>query len=136
MNVVRTFIVGAFALLFLAGCGPRAATIKGTATFDGIPIEEGSISFLPEPGTESRKASAAILQGAFEVPAERGPMPGKFRIEISWVKKTGKKIASADPGMPDVDERIEAIPARYNTESTLVREITPGDNKLEFALER
>jgi len=135
MNLRLSCIVVAAALL-LTGCGPRQSSVKGTVTFDGAPVEEGSISFFPEPGTESRKASAAILNGAFAIPAEAGPMPGKFRVEINWVKKTGRKAPSADPGMPDIDERIEAIPEKYNSASTLVREITPGENTLEFVLER
>lgn len=132
--MARTLVLGC-SLLLLAGCSTGQVPIKGTVTFAGAPIEEGSISFFPEPGTESRKASAAILNGAYEIPPERGPLPGKFKIEISWVKRTGKKVPSADPGMPDIDERIEAIPARYNSASTLMRDITPGMNQLDFPLE-
>lgn len=132
--MVRTSVV-ACTLLILAGCGTGQVPLKGTVTFAGAPIEEGSISFFPEPGTESRKASAAILNGAYEVPVERGPMPGKFKVEISWVKRSGRKVPHADPGMPDIDERIEAIPTKYNSATTLVREITPGTNQLDFTLE-
>lgn len=118
-----------------AGCGDKKqAKVHGTVTYNGIPVEEGSISFFPEPGTESRKASAAILDGAFDIPTDRGPFPGKFRVEITGVKKTGKKIPSADPGI-EIDERIELIPDKYHRNSTLIREIAPGDNKLDFLLD-
>lgn len=124
------------ALLLIAGCGTGQVPIQGTVTLDGVPVEEGSISFFPEAGTNSRKASAAILNGEFSIPLENGPLPGKFKVEISWIKKTGRKIPSADPGMGDVEERIEAIPTKYNTASTLVREIAAGGNKLDFKLEK
>lgn len=122
-------------IITLLGCGgPRQVAVEGDVTFDGQPIEEGSISFIPEAGTESRKASAAIIKGSYRVLAENGPLPGKFKIEISWMKKTGKKLASADPGMT-ADETKEVIPAKYNTASTLIRDIGTGENRLDFKLE-
>ena len=33
------------------------------------------------------------------------------------------------------DEIVEAIPARYNEESTLVEEIKPGENVIDFDLD-
>lgn len=123
------------ALGLFAGCGDKKqAKVQGTVTYNGIPVEEGSISFFPEPGTESRKASGAILNGAFDIPADRGPFPGKFRVEITGVKKTGKKIPSADPGI-EIDERVELIPEKYHPNSTLVRDIVAGENQLEFKLD-
>ncbi len=119
-----------------AGCGDATkARLKGNVTFDGRPIEEGSISFLPADGTDSRKASAAVLNGVYDIPADRAPTPGKFKIEISWMRKTGNKIASADPGMGAADETKEAIPAKYNRDSTLVRDLVAGENKLDFKLD-
>ena len=122
--------------LFAVGCGDSSkARLKGNITFNGSPVEEGSISFLPTDGTESRKASAVILNGNYDIPADRAPTPGKFKIEISWMTKTGNKIASADPGMPAIDETKEAIPEKYNRETTLVRDIVAGENKLDFRLD-
>lgn len=124
------------ACIVTVGCGDSAkARVKGNVTFNGDPVEEGSISFLPAEDTQSRKASAAILNGVFDIPADRAPTPGKFKVEISWFKKTGNKIASADPGMVAADETKEAIPAKYNRETTLVRELVVGENKLDFKLD-
>ncbi len=138
MNLSRAFIALLFvgAVLASGGCtsGSKQVAVKGTVHFDGSPVEEGSISFFPEDG-EARKASAAIINGEFAIPAERGPAPGKFKVEISWMRKTGKKIPSADPGI-EIDERKEVIPAKYNTASTLLRDITSGDNTLEIRLEK
>src|SRR5262245_22550970 len=87
-------------LLLIAGCNSSdQVTVKGEVTLDGAPVGPGSISFYPEDGTVSRKASAAILDGKYEIPAEIGPSPGKFKIEITWPKATGKKVPSADPGI-------------------------------------
>jgi hypothetical protein len=54
-------------------------------------------------------------------------------VEINWQKPTGRKIASADPGMT-ADETREVVPAKYNTDSTLTVEIGGGDVEKDFAL--
>ncbi len=133
---ITALFLGLTSTLLLTGCGDGGkARMQGTVTFDGQPIEEGSISFLPADGTDSRKASAAILKGVYDIPADRAPTAGKFKVEITWMKRTGNKIASADPGMAPADETKEAIPAKYNRESTLVRDLVAGENKLDFNLE-
>ena len=60
-------------------------------------------------------------------------LPGKYRVEISWRKPTGRKIPSADPGVI-IDETREAVPAKYNSESTLTVEIGSGDVEQNFVL--
>lgn len=126
----------ASALLVVTGCsGPRQVAVKGTVTYNGAKIDRGSIAFYPEAGTESRKAAASILDGEYEIAAERGPSPGKFKIEITWAKKTGRTVPSADPGIM-IDETTEGLPEKYNLASTLIREIEPGDNVLDFNLEK
>lgn len=138
MNRLQTSVTSlsiGLLLCIFAGCGDRKEVkIQGAVTFNGAPVEDGNIVFYPEPGTESRKASAAIVHGVFEIPADLAPSPGKFKIEISGMKKTGRKIPSADPGI-EIDERVEMIPEKYNRASTLVREIASGENQLEFKLD-
>ena len=121
------------ALLCLAGCGGSATpSLKGKVTFDGVPIASGNIVFLPEQ-SEGRKAAAAIEDGNYVVPAEEGLLPGKYRVEVSWHKPTGRKIPSADPGIM-MDETKEAIPPKYNSDSTLTAELAPGEASKDFAL--
>jgi len=121
-------------LVPVAGC-PRSApvSIKGQVTLDGQPVGPGSISFLPEPGTDSRKASVAIEEGRYGVPADRGPSPGSFKVEINWARKTGRKVPSADPGIM-MDETREAVPSKYNSQTTLTVEIKSGENVRDFHL--
>lgn len=124
------------ALLFskLACQSSNQVDVHGEVTLDSVPVDPGNIIFYPEAGTESRNVSAAIVDGKYEIPAQRGPSPGKFKVEISWSKRTGKLVPSADPGIMR-EEIVEKIPARYNTESTLQIEITPGKNRHDFHLQ-
>jgi hypothetical protein len=120
------------ALIGVAGCGATSsATVHGKVTLDGEPVATGSIVFLSA-GSGS-KAAAAIEQGVYAVSTQDKLAPGSYRVEISWRKPTGKKVASADPGIV-IDETREAVPAKYNTDSTLAVEIGTGDVEKDFDL--
>jgi hypothetical protein len=115
------------------GCsGEKSASVRGKVTLDGEPVAAGNIAFLPT-AAGGKKAAAAIEQGAYAIPASEKLLPGSYRVEISWHKPTGRKIASADPGMT-IDETREAVPAKYNSNSTLTVEIGSGEVEQDFAL--
>lgn len=128
--------VGALAglLAVAAGCGGSSGlAVKGRVTLDGAPVENGSISFFA-PGNGPR-AAAAVEGGEYVIPAAKGLTPGAYRVEVTWLKPTGRKIPSKDPGMT-ADETREAIPAKYNTASTLTADLSPGENVKDFPLTR
>jgi hypothetical protein len=133
----RTCLLLALCLAFvgLTGCGGEGRrSIHGEVTFGGEPVSGGSIVFLP-PGGAGSKGAAEIVDGKYSIPSEQGLEPGTYRVEIRWEKPTGKQIPSGDPGMM-MEERIEVIPSQYNAESTLTAEITAGENKHDFHLQK
>ena len=129
-------VLSAFAVCLVvgpAGCGKSLPpTVHGKVTLDSEAVTAGNIAFFSQEAKGS-KAAAAIEQGAYAISPQDKLRPGKYRVEISWRKPTGKKISSADPGMM-IDETREAVPAKYNTESTLIAEIGSGDAKKDFDL--
>jgi hypothetical protein len=117
----------------LAGCGAKSApSVHGKVTLDGESVTEGSIAFYPQ-DAKGPKAAAAIESGVYAISPEDKLSPGKYRVEISWRRPTGKKMPSADPGIT-VDETREAVPAKYNTDSTLIAEIGSGETEKDFVL--
>lgn len=108
--------------------------IEGAVTLDGQPVESGTIAFYPVSDGEAGGVLALIESGKYALPADQGPLPGTFRVEVSWPKKTGRQIPSLDPGMM-AEEMVEAIPAKYNRESQLRVEITSGQSTYDFHLE-
>jgi hypothetical protein len=119
--------------LLLTGCsGSGLHAVTGEVSLDGEPIDGGNILFLPTEG-EAKKGAADIVAGKYSIPAQQGLQPGKYRIEIRWAKSTGTQIPSGDPGMM-MEERREAVPAKFNAESTLTEQIKAGENKLDFRL--
>ena len=122
----------AAALAFLSGCSGRPS-VSGTVTFNGQPVDGGVIVFIPE-GQGGKQASAPIVDGKFSISSGEGPTPGKNRVEITWHKKTGKKVPTpGDPGT-EIDETVQVIPNQFNTGSTLVEEVKPGSNEFKFDL--
>lgn len=122
--------------ILAAGC---ASTIKpvaeatGTVTLDGLPVEDGIVSFIALDGKSS--GGAAIAAGRYKLYSESGIGPGKYRVEIRWAKATGEKVKEPVYGhSPDIF--AEAIPSKYNEESVLTVELTNGANALDFRLEK
>jgi hypothetical protein len=128
-------LLGAMALCAACGCGHRGrAAVEGTVTLDGRPLDQGGIVFSPLSGTAGPTAGAQILDGNFAITRSGGTFPGKFRVEITSARPTGRKVAGRT-GSGLIDELAQCLPARYNRDSELRAEVTDsGPNHFEFAL--
>jgi len=65
---------------------PRVA-LRGRVTVDGAPLPRGSVLLTPLAGTAAPVVIAyafgtAQEPGEFAVPAERGPVPGRYKVEV------------------------------------------------------
>jgi hypothetical protein len=124
--------------LVLAGCGsqsykgPKRYPLTGKVSYDGQPIDWGSISFLPKSG-EQRVSGGLIENGQYSVSEEQGANAGEHRVEIRWLKLTGKKYRDRDSGEM-VDERKEALPPRFHADSTLTAEVGKNQTNFDFDL--
>jgi hypothetical protein len=138
MNKPRGLALAFFglALLLACGCGSRSGSrveVSGTVTLDGQSVDGGAIVFLPQGDGDRPKTGTAIENGKHAIPAERGPAPGKYRVEIRWQKPTGKMIPSDDP--PNLmEETRQVVPEKYNARSDLTRDVEPGKNTFDFTL--
>jgi hypothetical protein len=109
---------------FLTGCG-GGGRIEGTVTFDGQPVDGGTIAFIPTTG--SGNVAGQITNGKYSLESP-SLAPGTYKVEINWMKPTGKQIPNkSDPGT-NVDEVKQVIPMEYNTQSKLSAEIKSGSN--------
>jgi hypothetical protein len=73
-------------ILVLAGCGGDGfdhRRIQGTVTFDGKPVESGSIFFEPTAsvGTYAPTLYLKVQNGKFDT-GEEGPIPGKYTVVV------------------------------------------------------
>ncbi|MEZ6125171.1 MAG: hypothetical protein R3C49_18645 [Planctomycetaceae bacterium] len=123
----------------LAGCGQSPYSgetrypLKGTVTLDGTPIDGGSISFMPL-DDKHKVAGGAITNGTYSVPENQGANAGAYRVEVHWMKPTGKKIPDSDLG-GTMDEVKEVIPPKYSTfNSELTANVDGSNTEFNFEL--
>lgn len=110
----------------ICGCGGvKAVDITGTVSFDGKPIPEGDIVFVPADGKQSPDAGK-IVDGKFAMKAK----VGKNNIRIQAMRGGGKvdKLMGTSPGE-------NYIPDKYNIQTTLSEDVTVnGPNAFVFDL--
>lgn len=134
-------------IVLAAGCGgpagPPRAAVKGTVAFDGNPVEQGTIAFLPAEGTDGPSAGAEIRNGEFSLTQEDGPVIGEHRIEIRASRQDGKPVANGIAGVTEgpsaagtAAKVVMYIPPKYNAKSELKEKIEAGENSLSFDLKK
>jgi hypothetical protein len=130
-----TSFLGALTLLAATGCGPDRGydgperfPLSGQVTFDGRPVDGGSISFIPK-DKDGRVSGGQLVQGRYDVPAEMGANAGAYQVQIRWPQPTGKKHWDEDT-FQVVPEFKETMPPKFNSKSDLTADVTA--TKLEF----
>ena len=125
------------AVVILPGCSSSGsrASVEGTVSYDGEEVAQGGIAFIPEGdnGNQQRvNATGEIVDGNYRLDSRRGPYPGKYRVQIYWIKKTGNKVPGEQGHLKD--ETVQVLPPKYNDDSELKADVEPGANTLNFAL--
>ena len=121
-------ILALAAVALFDGCsqGPKLYPVSGTVTYEGAPVADGDLLFLPADTTIAPEP-ATIKDGKYTLKAREG----KKRVEIraSKILPGGAKGAGGEP-VPE-----EYLPRKYNSDSTLTAEVkASGDNKIDFPL--
>jgi hypothetical protein len=116
-----------FVLLVMsfAGCGKTGsnlAPVTGRITLDGKPLEKADILFQPD-GSKPPSAGRTNADGRYELAYKRGVMG-------STVGSNTVRITISS----DVVSNPPNIPARYNTESELTKEVKSDQNEFNFDL--
>ena len=138
MSKLTSTLCGLGLCAVLAGCGSskysgdKRYPLAGEVTFEGQPVDLGSISFIPD-GDKGRASGGTITDGKYEVPEEKGVPAGKYRVEIHWLKRTGRKLKDVESGEM-YDERREALPDKVHTNSELTVEVPLPENRHDFNL--
>jgi hypothetical protein len=120
-------VLPALAILFLVGCGPTVHTVKGTVTYDGAPLADGSIVFKskdPKVGS----GGGAIKDGKYTAAVK----PGQYTVEIR-ASKMMPLPAGQKGAMGETEMNQEYIGEKYNAKSELSADIS-GAKEQNFDL--
>ena len=106
-------------IVAVSGCdsGPRMYRVVGDISWQGQPVVDGNINFLPQNG-DVHPVSAKIVNGKYDV---RVPA-GKMKVEIFADKDLGYNEAMHQ----NVKTRL--IPEEYNSLSKLTFDVQANDN--------
>jgi len=134
MAMIQRYLCAAVLSTVLVGCGeesdqPDLAKVTGVVTYDGQPLESGTIVFYPAAG---RSASGEIAKGEIlpltTFKPEDGVPIGKHKVAIQSLDGDGKDMYA---------KRTSLIPEKYGSPETsgLTAEIKSGEaNELKFEL--
>jgi hypothetical protein len=110
----------AICLAISSGCAPAVRVVEGKVTLDGQALASGAIDFEPVDG-RGRLIGAEIKEGGYRIEIPHEATLGKSVVRILSPQPTGRKVPAGPPAAPGVmiEEIAEAVPAQYNTKSTL-----------------
>lgn len=136
----RIIALLAAGLLLLSGCTKSEPTVTGVVRMDGELLPNGSITFFPVndrgeiAGDHGPDRSAKIREGNYRIDA--GLMVGRYRVDIDGgTRKIPRKVLDPVYRVDLINEEVAVIPAKYNRNSNLIKEIHEGSNTLNFDLE-
>ena len=134
----RSTLAPCFVGLFLVahtGCsGDGKVGVTGTILLAGKPVPDGTITFysLDNTGTQS---GSAINEGKYEIKAEKGLLPGKYRVAISSPDGETPVDPKLPPGPRGNFASKERIPPEWNTNSKEEVIVTAqGPNRFDFKI--
>jgi hypothetical protein len=129
-NTFSLLVVAGLSLVILVGCDNGRAAVTGKVTYQGQPVENGSINFEPIDG-KGGTAGGSIQNGTFQLNGDAGVFPGKKRVNILVVLKTGKQVPAGRP-YPEGTMVDEVKPIQLPPQEA---EILSGQaNELDFSL--
>ena len=131
---MRLCSISILSAIVLSGCGggQEFHPVVGKITLDNEPLAEANISFVSEKDNGIRIVGATDSEGNYILRRSSkitGAPVGKYRVYISTFFEG---IPECEPPIPP---RLERVPAKYNRDTELVREIKPGENSFDFELD-
>jgi len=124
-----TFSVLTAFVLAIAGCGksgPKLIEVTGFVKYDGQPVAEGDITFLPVDKTVAGEGGK-IKDGRYTMKVKEG----KNQVSIMATRAVpGKK----GPMGEELTEQY--IPGKYNDSTELTVDVAPGTTEHNFDLKK
>jgi hypothetical protein len=134
-----TIVLTALVVAGIAGCGKGAdphgrLPLAGTVTFNGKPLEAGTIEFLPA-DPKQLSARTLVTGGKFQIARQQGLPAGTYRVLICSPQPSQTEVAAGPPGMKMPPPGQERIPPQFNRDSKKTIDVkADGDNTYHFTI--
>lgn len=112
----------------LVGCGrsgPQRVVVSGAVTYDGKPIADGRINFMPTGQSAVPMSGAVIHNGRYRVDAKGGVPVGTHTVRIEAYGGSPAPGQVLKPGA-----RTQYLPRKFNADSQLEITVEPGTGEL------
>lgn len=115
--------VFAVALAAIVGCGrvgPVKVSVSGEVSHRGVPVADGVIRFVPEPGVTAPASVALIKAGTYVAAARGGLQAGTYRVEITAFRPAAEAATgrgAGDAGLQGMGAQY--LPARFHEASEM-----------------
>jgi hypothetical protein len=145
-------MVAGLGLVIILGCGDQSGLatrypVSGKVTFNGQPVEKGTISFVPTQA-DGRAASGEITNGSYSLTTATpndGALPGSYKVTVVSKEMDTSKLKEVAKGGQfhhDADFAKAAknaksfVPSRYSLADTsdLTTTVAAKSNTLDFDL--
>ena len=120
--------VGLIMLWFAGGCGRESAfervPIAGEVTYNGQPVELGTIRFIPAEDAKLPSSGAIIRQGKYLADSKCGVPVGKYRVSIE--PQGAGSMTNIEDATTSAKAPGPSLPAKFNSESELTISVESG----------
>lgn len=103
---------------------PPTLSVTGTVQADGQPLSAAIVTLEPIRTTTGPNASAPVIGGRFEIPADEGLHGGTYRVRVAMMPDSIVQTMPRDAGF-DVPEPGTVIAPAFDADSTLSCDLIP-----------
>lgn len=127
-------LMGCVVIALGGGCSQKDAKfeIRGRVSFEGEPISDGKILFMPK--DESRpQAISKIANGEYVTASPGGVYVGGYNVQVFGYRGTGK-IQDLGEMFGKQEQQEQYVPAKFNRATELTVDITADKTEYDFDL--
>ena len=132
-RLVLRFICVLILILFVSGCGDGNIRVQGKVSYDGKPVERGSVAFVGE------KGQGSVFGEQFKNGNYSARVPkGEYLVKINGFESV--KLDQPIPGVagspPTTHLEKPIIPGKYNMFSQIFIKVDGSQKVFDFDLEK
>ncbi len=122
-------------LMCLSGCNQPKMRVWGIVTFDGQPVQNGTIEFIPVDGTHGPSGGGEVIDGHYDLSAAVGLNAGGIYQVLLRAFQTRQM---AEPGNPQrtIAVAVNYLPLVYVQQTPLKIAVSEkaGENQYNFRI--